>query len=149
MDQKQILITRESVVSTKICMLLTSIQLILLAYFYSKNDLFDQRYLFILLSCITLIFIVINIIKNKKTCFLKIEDDYVKISRKREKLEDISIKTNEIAYLETKFNRIIIHDTHSNIHSVNLDHIKSEKKRWEIKEILRQLSHYQQQEKAS
>lgn len=144
MDQKSILVKRESGFVAKFCMLLTAIQLILLAYSYSKSALFDYRYIFITLSSVTLICIIVNIINNKKTCFLQIKDNYLKISRSREKLEDISIQINEIAYFETRFNKIIIYDTHSNAYSVNLDHIKSDKKRWEIKETLRQLGSCQQ-----
>lgn len=144
MNQKPILIQRESVFLTKFCILLIAIQLILLAYFYSRDNLHEYSELFITLFSGAVICMIINMVKNKKTWFLKIEDDFLKISRKQENLEDISIKTNEISYLETKFNKIIIYDLHSTPHTVRLDHIRSEKKRWEIKEAIRRLSSYQQ-----
>ncbi len=50
--------------------------------------------------------------------------------------EMVSVPIEEITHISTRFCELNVH-TAENIHSLNLDLIRSEKARWEIKEMIR------------
>lgn len=53
--------------------------------------------------------------------------------------EMVSIPVHDITHISTRFCELNVH-TADNIHSVNLDLIRSEKARWEIKEMIREMT---------
>lgn len=78
------------------------------------------------------------IIKRKQTPFVKIEDrqlQYFCVVKK----ELVTIPADEIIKVTTQFCELQIH-TSSRTHCLNLKHIKEEKQRWEIKEMIRKLA---------
>lgn len=78
------------------------------------------------------------IIKRKQTPFVKIEDrqlQYFCVVKK----EIVTIPADEIIKVTTQFCELQIH-TLNRTHCLNLNHIKEEKQRWEIKEMIRKLA---------
>lgn len=77
-------------------------------------------------------------LKRKQIPFVKIEDrqlQYFCVVKK----EKVSIPLSEIIKVTTQFCELQIH-TSSHTHCLNLNHIKEEKQRWEIKEMIRKLA---------
>lgn len=78
------------------------------------------------------------IIKRNQTPFVKIEDrqlQYFCVVKK----EIVTIPADEIIKVTTQFCELQIH-TFNRTHCLNLNHIKEEKQRWEIKEMIRKLA---------
>ncbi|SKB63564.1 hypothetical protein [Daejeonella lutea] len=59
--------------------------------------------------------------------------------------ELISLPVNDITHISTRFCELNVH-TANNVHSLNLDLIRSEKARWEIKEMIREMTRSPQRE---
>lgn len=76
--------------------------------------------------------------KRKQTPFVKIENQQLQyfcvIKR-----EIVTIPVNEIIKVTTQFCELQIH-TSNRTHCLNLNHIKEENQRWEIKEMIRKLA---------
>ncbi len=58
-----------------------------------------------------------------------------------EKGEMITIPVNDITFISTRFCRLNVH-TSDGIHALNLDLIRKEQTRWEIKEIIRGIARH-------
>lgn len=78
------------------------------------------------------------VFKRKQTAFVKIEDRQLQYFCAVKK-EIVMIPVNEIIKVTTQFCELQIH-TSNRTHCLNLNHIKEEKQRWEIKEMIRKLA---------
>lgn len=76
--------------------------------------------------------------RKKEHQIITISDGFLFINNQDEKSNNFKLPCNEIKFFETKFNEIIFYANNNERFSVKLDGIKSDKKRWEIKELLRQ-----------
>lgn len=57
----------------------------------------------------------------------------------------ISIQAEEISKITTAFCQLQVHTRDNNIHLINMEPIKKEKTRWEVKEMIKQLAKQQPQ----
>lgn len=117
------------------------ILLIFIASYYQYSNIIIENmpdyilYSFIIVSVITLFFFV----KKKDNQLISINDGFLVINESKNKSQNnIKLSCEEIKFFETRFNEIIFHHTNNEKFSVKLDGIKCDKKRWEIKEFLRQ-----------
>lgn len=76
--------------------------------------------------------------KNQSVPFVKIEDNQVQYFCPVKK-ELIVIPVNEITNMTTRFCELQIH-TSNRTHCINMNKIKQETQRWEIKEMIRKLA---------
>lgn len=140
MNQKSVIIREANGLVMKFFTLSNAALIVLLALLYNSGLINMQTILLILAStCLVCTVYLFYLFYGNKTCIISISDDSLKFPLNEEgKPVEVSLSISEIAYFETRFNKIILHDIHNNTFSIMLDHIKSERKRWEIKELLKQ-----------
>ena len=88
-----------------------------------------------------ILFIVVLLVlkfKKKQVAFIKFEDNNVYYFCKVKK-EAVVIPASEIINVTTRFCELQIH-TINQTHCINMDKIKQETQRWEIKEMIRKLA---------
>ena len=76
---------------------------------------------------------------RKQVPFIKIEDSNVYYFCPVKK-EAVMISGNEITKVTTQFCELQIHTT-TRTHCLNMDKIKQEQQRWEIKEMIKKIAH--------
>lgn len=109
-------------------------------YFDYSNIITENRpkyflYCFFGVTLLSLIFLI----RKREHQIITISDGFLFINNKNEKSKiNFKLPCNEIKFFETKFNEIVFYANNNEKFSVKLDGIKSDKKRWEIKELLRQ-----------
>jgi hypothetical protein len=85
-----------------------------------------------------LIAVVMLVTRRPKVPFVEIADGTLRYFD-TEKGEMISVHVDEITHISTRFCELNIH-TPEHTHKLNLDLIRSEKTRWEIKEMIRDIA---------
>lgn len=101
--------------------------------------------LFSIINALFAVALIIAILTKNYTrqivTFLKIDNQGIEYFCAEED-RCISIAANEITHITTRFCELNIH-TRDKVHSLNMNMIRQEKKRWEIKEMIRQLANHQ------
>lgn len=117
------------------------ILLIILASYFHYSNIFIENlpdyllYSFVIVSLMTLFFLV----QKKEEELFTIADGFLIIHESKSKNQiHQKLAFEEIKFFETRFNEIVFHRLDNEKFSVKLDDVKSDKKRWEIKEFLRQ-----------
>ncbi len=105
-----------------------------IAYFNST-----ELNLMVAVSCVVVFAVIALLItKRQKMPFVEISNgtlSYFDTGRG----EMVSVPVQDITHISTRFCELNVH-TSDTIHSVNLDLIRSEKARWEIKEMIREMT---------
>jgi len=117
------------------------ILLISLTFYVHYSGIFIENlpnyllYSFVLASLVTLYFLI----KKKQEELFTIDEGFLVIHKPSTREQsDQKLAFEEIKFFETRFNEIVFYSLNDEKFSVKLDDIKSDKKRWEIKEFLRQ-----------
>jgi len=108
----------------------------LLSFIATMPSLFFVYKLAIAVLCVVMI--VLLKFKRKPIHFVKIEANKLQYFCPVKK-ELVVIQVNEITNITTRFCELQIHTT-NRTHCLNLNHLKQEKQRWEIKEMIRKLA---------
>lgn len=146
MNQKSVTVHVGSELMMKIFTLSGAALILMLALlYYSSVVNFQATLLIFICSCLLSSLCFIYIFYKNRICVLSVTEDNLKfpLSEDGKPVEELNLPISQIAFFETRFNKIIVHDIHNNSFSIPLDRVKSDRKRWEIKELLRQ--HIQQQ----
>jgi len=120
--------------------LFTILTIIITSYFHYSNILKENfpnylLYSFSVINLITLFFLA----RKKEEELFTIDNGFLIIHNPKSKYQsNQKLAFEEIKFFETRFNEIIFCRLDDERFSVKLDDIKSDKKRWEIKEFLRQ-----------
>lgn len=138
MNQKSVTIERENGLLTRFLVFSTAAQLLYLGFVLKSSNIFENKGTLLAFAILIPCSLISILLCRKKTCFLYISDNHVCVSQKKGNQDDIRLPLDDIAYFETRFNEVIIYDTNLHPHIIRLDFIRSEKKRWEVKELLRQ-----------
>ncbi len=111
-----------------------------LTFYVNTSTIFIENlpnyllYSFVLVSLVTLFFLL----KKKEEELFTIDEGYLVIHKAINKNQsNQKLAFEDIKFFETRFNEIVFYDVNDQKFSVKLDDIKSDKKRWEIKEFLR------------
>ncbi|MXV51443.1 hypothetical protein GS399_10720 [Pedobacter sp. HMF7647] len=80
-----------------------------------------------------------KIVMGKKIAFLVINNDSIQYYCE-ESGENVVIEAEDIIGISTRFCALNIHTRDNQVHCIKMDSVTSEKERWEIKELTRQLA---------
>lgn len=113
--------------------------LVFITLFSSITILSASFYLSNIALCLLFVIVVLIVkSKNRQVAFVKIEEDNLQYFCPIKK-EVVVIPVQEIINITTRFCELQIH-TSNRTHCLNLDKIKQEQQRWEIKEMIRKLA---------
>ncbi|GEM_PF-3525723 len=146
MNQKSVIVRDGNELMIKIFTLSGTALILILAFLYYSNAVNLQTLLLIfIIACLIASVYCFYLFYKNRVCVVSVTENSLKfpLNEEGKPVEELNLPISEIAFFETRFNKIIVHDIHKNAFSIPLDHVKSDRKRWEIKELLRQ--HIQQQ----
>ncbi len=113
--------------------------LVLVTLFSSVTILPASFYLANIVLCLLFVIVVLAVkFKNRQVNFVKVEKNNLQYFCPTTK-ELVVIPIQEITNITTRFCELQIHTT-NRTHCLNLDKIKQEQQRWEIKEMIRKLA---------
>ncbi|MEJ7694205.1 hypothetical protein [Daejeonella sp.] len=115
------------------------LSLLLLSTFVIAYYNSTELNLMIAISCIVLFAVIaLFITRRHKVTFVEIADGTLSYFDTA-KGEMVSVPVQDITHISTRFCELNVH-TAENTHSLNLDLIRSEKARWEVKEMIREMT---------
>ena len=103
--------------------------------FYNSDEI-NVLYALPILAVITAVIMVIG--SRRKVSFVEITDGTLSYLDTG-KGEMVSVPVHEITHISTRFCQLNVHTTEC-IHTLNLDMVRNEKTRWEIKEMIREIA---------
>ncbi len=107
----------------------------IVAAFYNSAEL---NLLFTLPALALIIVLAVLVNRRHKISFVEITDGTLSYLN-TEKGEMVSVPVHEITHISTRFCQLNVH-TAEEIHTLNLDMVRNEKTRWEIKEMIREIA---------
>lgn len=121
-----------------LALLIGALSLILISYFlFSVNVVTEEMaYYFYALSSILSVFAIYHLYQSKDPDYIYLTKEEIWFKEKMQN-ETICLKYDHLAYFETRFSEIIFCTKEEEKVVLPLNSIRDEKKRWEIKEFLR------------
>lgn len=125
--------------SAMIALILVAISLTGIAYLLTSNQIITElaSQLFYTLSFLMATFSLYQIYKVKEPNYIYLTDDEIWFKDKNQN-ETVCLKFDVVDHFETRFSEIIFCTKEEQKVVMQLNEIKDEKKRWEIKEFLKE-----------
>lgn len=121
-----------------LALLIGALSLALITYFLFSQDVITELmayYCYVGSSLLT-VFSIYHLYQSKEPDYIYLTEEEIWF-REKEQNETICLKYDHLAYFETRFSEIIFCTKEEEKVILPLNSIRDEKKRWEIKEFLR------------